>query len=52
MLYEVITELLDSSFKVGEKVLVAELLSVNLDPYKHQIVINKGQLDGIRNNFV
>jgi len=36
-------ELLDSSFKVGEKVLVAELLSVNLDPYKHQVVLNKGE---------
>lgn len=40
-------ELLDSSFEVGEKVLIAELLSVNLDPYKHQVVINKGQLDDI-----
>jgi len=40
-------ELLDSSFQVGEKILVAELMSVNLDPYKHQIVINKGELDRI-----
>jgi rod shape-determining protein MreC len=40
-------ELLDSSFEVGEKVLVAELMSVNLDPYKHQIVINKGELHHI-----
>jgi rod shape-determining protein MreC len=40
-------ELLDSSFEVGERVIIAELMSVNLDPYKHQIVINKGQLDGI-----
>jgi rod shape-determining protein MreC len=40
-------ELLDSSFEVGEKVIIAELLSVNLDPYKHQVVINKGQLDDI-----
>jgi rod shape-determining protein MreC len=40
-------ELLDSSFEVGEKVIIAELLSVNLDPYKHQIVINKGQLDDV-----
>jgi rod shape-determining protein MreC len=40
-------ELLDSSFEVGEKVIIAELLSVNLDPYKHQVVINKGQLDNI-----
>lgn len=40
-------ELLDSSFQVGEKRLIAELMSVNLDPYKHQIVINKGELDDI-----
>jgi len=40
-------ELLDSSFEVGDKVLIAELLSVNLDPYQHQVVINKGQLDDI-----
>ncbi len=40
-------ELLDSSFKVGEKVLIAELLSVNLDPYKHQIVLNKGESNDV-----
>lgn len=40
-------ELLDSSFKVGEKVLIAELLSVNLDPYKHLIVINKGKVNDV-----
>jgi rod shape-determining protein MreC len=40
-------ELLDSSFQVGERVLVAELLSVDLDPYKHQIGINKGEFDDI-----
>jgi rod shape-determining protein MreC len=40
-------ELLDSSFEVGEKRLIAELMSVNLDPYKHQIKINKGELDDI-----
>jgi rod shape-determining protein MreC len=40
-------ELLDSSFEVGEKVLIAELMSVNLDPYQHQVVINKGELHDI-----
>ena len=40
-------ELLESSFDVGEKVLVAELMVANLDPYKHQVVINKGELDRI-----
>ncbi|MGD8312322.1 MAG: rod shape-determining protein MreC [Gammaproteobacteria bacterium] len=39
--------LLGSSFEVGEKRLIAELLSVNLDPYKHQVVINKGELDDV-----
>jgi rod shape-determining protein MreC len=39
--------LFDSSFEVGEKMLVAELMSVNLDPYKHQIVINKGELHDV-----
>jgi rod shape-determining protein MreC len=40
-------ELLDSSFEIGEKVLIAELMSVNLDPYKHQVVINKGELNDV-----
>lgn len=35
-------ELLESSFKVGERVLVAELLRVDLEPFTRQIVINKG----------
>ncbi len=39
--------LLDASFEVGEKRLIAELMSVNLDPFKHQIVINKGSLDDV-----
>jgi rod shape-determining protein MreC len=40
-------ELLDSSFQVGQKILVAELLSANLDPYQHQIIINKGEIDKV-----
>jgi rod shape-determining protein MreC len=39
--------LLDSSFKVGERVLIAELISVDLDPYKHQVIINKGTRSGV-----
>ncbi len=35
-------ELLKSSKRVGERVLIAELLSVNLDPFRRQVVINKG----------
>jgi rod shape-determining protein MreC len=40
-------DLLDSSFKVGDRVLVAELSSVDLDPYKQQVVINKGRASGV-----
>jgi rod shape-determining protein MreC len=39
--------LLDSSFKVGERVLVAELLEVDFDPFSQEIVINKGSHDGV-----
>jgi rod shape-determining protein MreC len=39
--------LLDSSKAIGERVLIAELLSVDLDPYKRQIVINKGSRDDV-----
>ena len=39
--------LLDSSFNVGEKVLIAELLRVDLDPFTRQIVINKGSDNNI-----
>ncbi len=40
--------LLDSSFQVGERpMLIAALLSVDMDPYRHQIEINKGSLDNL-----
>lgn len=35
-------ELLGSSFRLSERVFVAELLRVDLDPYSQQVVINKG----------
>jgi rod shape-determining protein MreC len=40
-------DLLDSSFKIGDRVLIAELSSVDLDPYKQQVVINKGAASGV-----
>ena len=40
-------ELLDSSPKLGDRVLVAELLDVDLDPYSHRVVLNKGSIDGV-----
>ncbi len=39
--------LLDSSSQLRERVLIAELISVDLDPYKHQILLNKGSLHGV-----
>ncbi len=39
--------LLENSFKLGERVLVAELLSVNLVPYEHVMVVNKGSRFGV-----
>ena len=39
--------LLDSSFKIGDRVLIAELVAVDLDPYRQQVLINKGSSSGI-----
>lgn len=39
--------LLENSFRLGEQVLVAELLSVKLDPYEHTVLVNKGTRFGI-----
>lgn len=39
--------LLDSSFKLGEQVLIAELLSVNVAQYEHVVVVNKGGRFGV-----
>jgi rod shape-determining protein MreC len=40
-------ELLQSSEKIGERILIAELLAVDMDPFTRQIVINKGSRDGV-----
>ena len=40
-------QLLGSSVKLGDQVLIAELLAVNTDPYTHEIVINKGSDAGV-----
>ena len=39
--------LLESSVNIRERVLIAELLSVAFDPYRHQILLNKGTRDGV-----
>lgn len=44
---ERIRELLASAASLQTRVLIAEILSVNQDPYRHQIVLNKGERDGV-----
>jgi rod shape-determining protein MreC len=39
--------LLENSFKLGEQVLIAELLSVKTAPYEHIVVVNKGTRFGV-----
>ena len=39
--------LLDSNPKVGDRVLVAEILSVDMNPFRHRIIINKGEHDDV-----
>lgn len=44
---ERLRKMLSAQPKVGEKVLIAELLSIDMDPYKQQVVLNKGQQDAV-----
>jgi len=44
---ERLRKLLDSSVKVGERVVVAELLEVDFDPFSQDIELNKGSRDGV-----
>lgn len=39
--------LLENSFKLGEQVLIAELLSINTVPYEHTLIVNKGTHFGV-----
>ena len=38
--------LLDSTTKVGDSILIAEIVSVDMNPYRNMIVVNKGGRDG------
>ncbi|MGH8658298.1 MAG: rod shape-determining protein MreC [Gammaproteobacteria bacterium] len=40
-------ELLESSLEKGERVLLADLLAVELEPSAHQVVLNKGSKQGV-----
>lgn len=40
-------DLLGSSFNVGDRVLIAEILALDLAPYRQQVMINKGARSGV-----
>jgi rod shape-determining protein MreC len=40
-------ELLDSTERVGSRALIAEILSVDLDPYRQRFDLNRGLVDGV-----
>lgn len=42
-----IRELLASASNLEDRVLIAEIVAVNQDPYRHQITLNKGTRDGV-----
>lgn len=44
---ERIRALLSSARSLDEKVLIAEILSVSPDPYRHYVKLDKGRLDGV-----
>ena len=39
--------LLDSTAKVSDRVLIAEIMSVDMAPFRHQIIVNKGSRDEV-----
>lgn len=39
--------MLDSSARVADRVLIAEILAVDLDPYRQRFTINRGTTDGV-----
>ena len=40
-------ELLDSTARIGNRALVAEILAVDLNPYRHRFDLNRGLVDGV-----
>jgi rod shape-determining protein MreC len=40
-------ELIDSTARLSGRVLIAEILSVDLDPYRQRLVVNRGLNDGV-----
>ena len=43
---ERLRKLLESSFKLNDRVIIAELLAVDMQPFRHTVIINKGRREG------
>lgn len=39
--------LLESTAKVGDRILIAEIMSVDMNPFRHSIVVNRGSSDEV-----
>jgi len=39
--------LLDSTAKIGDRVLIGEIMSVDMNPFRHRIVVNRGSRDDV-----
>lgn len=44
---ERLRDLLGSSYKIGNRVLVAELSAVDLDPFRQEVIVKKGSTSGV-----
>lgn len=44
---ERLRRLLESSFKLNDRVVIAELLAVDMQPFRHTVIINKGKREGV-----
>lgn len=44
---ERLRDLLGSSYKIGNRILVAELAAMDLDPFRQQVIIRKGSNSGV-----
>ncbi len=44
---ETLRKLLDASTRLPDRVLMAELVEVSLDPYTHKILVDRGIVDGV-----
>ena len=40
-------EIRESTQKLGEKNLIAEIMRVDVDPFRHRVIVNKGTRDGV-----